>query len=444
MQIIIKQVKELDLAAYNPRKDLQPGDPEYEKLKKSILEFDYIDPIIWNQRTGRVVGGHQRLKILQELGYTEIEVSVVDLSEDKEKALNIALNKISGDWDLPKLKDLLQELESSDFDIEITGFDTDEINGIFDQFKTEVKEDDFDLEAAVESILEPETKPGDIWLLGRHRLMCGDATSQRDIDKLMDGNLASMVFTDPPYNVDYTGGTKDKLKIMNDKMSPKEFYKFLRASFLNTFTVTAPGGAFYVCHAESEGINFRTALADTGWLVKQCIIWVKNQLVIGRMDYQPRHEPILYGWKPGAKHKWYGGRKQTTVLDESNGVMIKDTEEGKLLTFSNGIQSITLRVPDYEVMDQGDDSLTTTWCFDKPLRNADHPTMKPIALCARAIRNSSKPGEIVLDSFLGSGSTLIAAEQTGRVCFGLELDPIYCDVIIRRYEELTGNKAKKL
>ncbi len=420
------------------------GYPEYEKLKKSILEFDYIDPIIWNQRTGRVVGGHQRIKILQELGYKEIDVSVVDLPEDKEKALNLALNKISGDWDLPKLKDLLQELEASDFDIEITGFDTDEINGILDQFKTEVKEDDFDLDAAVESIVEPETKPGDIWMLGRHRLMCGDATSQGDIEKLMDGTLASVVFTDPPYNVDYTGGTKDKLKIMNDKMSPDEFYGFLRASFLNMLKATASGGAFYVCHAESEGINFRTALADTGWLVKQCIIWVKNQLVIGRMDYQPRHEPILYGWKPGAKHKWYGGRKQTTVLDESNGVMIKDTEEGKLLTFSNGIQSITLRVPDYEVIDQGDDSLTTTWRFDKPLRNADHPTMKPIALCARAIRNSSKPGEIVLDSFLGSGSTLIAAEQTGRVCYGLELDPIYCDVIVRRYEELTGNKAKKL
>jgi len=444
MQIDLKHISDLNPSEYNPRKDLQPGEPEYEKLKKSIQEFDYIDPIIWNKRTGNVVGGHQRIKVLQELGWEEVEVSVVDLPEDKEKALNLALNKISGDWDFPRLKDLLEELKAGDFDIGITGFDLVEIDDLITEFqlKPEIIEDDFNAEAEAAKIIEPVTKTGDIWQLGNHRLMCGDATSQDDVTKLMNGQFAGMIFTDPPYNVDYTGGTKDKLKIMNDKMSPAEFYNFLRASFLNMFNAVAPGGAFYVCHAESEGINFRTALVDAGWMVKQCIIWVKNQFVIGRMDYQPKHEPILYGWKPGSKHRWYGGRKQSTVIDESTGVTIRDTEDGKILTFSTGIQSITLRVPDYEVMDQGDDSATSTWRFNKPSRNADHPTMKPLALCARAIRNSSKPGEIVLDSFLGSGSTLIAAEQTGRRGYGLELDPVYCDVIIKRWEEFTGQKAE--
>jgi len=444
LNVILKAISELNPTQYNPRKDLQRGDPEYEKLKKSILEFDYIEPIIWNQRTGNVVGGHQRLKVLQELGREEVEVSVVDLPEDKEKALNLALNKISGDWDLPRLKELLEELNTGAFDIELTGFDTVEIGDIFEQFQPEAKEDNFDLEAAIESIVEPETNPGDIWQLGRHRIMCGDATAQADVDKLIDGSQASMVFTDPPYNVDYTGGTKDKLKIMNDKMSPDEFYKFLRASFLNMLRATEPGGAFYICHAESEGINFRTALADAGWLVKQCIIWVKNQFVIGRMDYQARHEPILYGWKPGAKHKWYGGRKQSTIIDESEGITVREDNEGKIITFSNGIETVSIRVADYEVLNQGDDSLTTIWRFDKPLRNAEHPTMKPIPLCARAIRNSSKREDIILDSFLGSGSTLIAAEQTGRICYGLELDPVYCDVIVHRWEEFTGQKGIKV
>lgn len=444
MKIEIKNITELVLADYNPRKDLQPGDPEYEKLKKSILEFDYIEPIIWNQRTGQVVGGHQRLKILKELGRQEVEVSVVDLPEDKEKALNIALNKISGEWDLPKLQELLAELEQCDFDIQLTGFDPGEIEDIFAKVEdvSEVREDDFDLEAEIENIAVPETKPGDIWLLGKHRLLCGDATSPGDIQRLMTNKTADMVFSDPPYNVDYTGGTKDKLKIMNDKMSPEKFYEFLRASFLNMFTATVPGGAIYICHSESEGVNFRTALQDTGWLLKQCIIWVKNHFVIGRMDYQPRHEPILYGWKPGAKHKWYGGRKQGTVLDLTQGIEVKELEEGVLLNFANGTEVVSIKVPSFEVVEQGDES-TTIWRFDKPLKNADHPTMKPIGIPARAIKNSSKPGDIILDLFGGSGSTLIAAEQTSRVCYMSELDPVYCDVIVKRWEQFTGEKAKK-
>ena len=385
-------------ADYNPRKDLQPGDPEYEKLKRSIEEFGFVEPLVWNKRTGRLVGGHQRLKVLKAKGIKEVEVSVVDLPENKEKALNIALNKIEGDWDFPKLKDVLEEIDTGEFDIEITGFDTEEIERLMTQFAEDnPEEDDFDVEKAIEEIEEPITKPGDIWVLGRHRILCGDATSLDDVKRLMQGQMADMVFTDPPYNVDYTGKTKDALKIQNDKMANDQFRQFLYDAFSNALAVTNEGCAIYICHADSEGYNFRGAMVDAGWLLKQCIIWVKNTIVMGRQDYQWQHEPILYGWKPGGKHKWFSDRKQSTV-----------------------------------------------WQFDKPTRSADHPTMKPIGIPARAMKNSCKPKGLVLDLFLGSGSTLLAAEQTGRACYGTELDPVYCDVIVRRWEEFTGQKAAKL
>lgn len=385
-------------ADYNPRKDLQPGDPEYEKLKRSIEEFGFVEPLVWNKRTGRLVGGHQRLKVLKAKGIKEVEVSVVDLPENKEKALNIALNKIEGDWDFPKLKDVLEEIDTGEFDIEITGFDTEEIERLMTQFAEDnPEEDDFDVEKAIEEIEEPITKPGDIWVLGRHRILCGDATSLDDVKRLMQGQMADMVFTDPPYNVDYTGKTKDALKIQNDKMANDQFRQFLYDAFSNALAVTNEGCAIYICHADFEGYNFRGAMVDAGWLLKQCIIWVKNTIVMGRQDYQWQHEPILYGWKPGGKHKWFSDRKQSTV-----------------------------------------------WQFDKPTRSADHPTMKPIGIPARAMKNSCKPKGLVLDLFLGSGSTLLAAEQTGRACYGTELDPVYCDVIVRRWEEFTGQKAAKL
>lgn len=394
MQIQTKLISELLPADYNPRKDLQPGDPEYERLKKSILEYDYIDPIIWNQRTGRVVGGHQRLKILIELGKEEIDVSVVDFSEEKEKALNISLNKNSGDWDLAKLKDILLELDTGDFDIEITGFDEQEIEKLLAQFHVdlqEIQEDEFDPEAEAEKIQEPISKPGHIWQLGRHRLMCGDATNKEEVQQLMNGQLADMVFTDPPYNVDYTGKTKDALTIKNDSMDGNRFKTFLFDAFSNMYEVTKPGGAIYICHADTEGVNFRTALIEAGWMLKQCLVWVKQQFVMGRQDYHWRHEPILYGWKPGASHCWYGSRNQDTV-----------------------------------------------WEIDRPMANREHPTMKPLALIGKAICNNLKGMDLVLDLFGGSGSTLIASEQLDRVCYMMELDPVYCDVIINRYKQATG------
>lgn len=442
MKIIKMRISQLNPAIYNPRVKLQSGDPEYEKLKKSLQEFGCVDPIIYNERTGNVVGGHQRLKVMRDLGIEETDVSVVDLPLEKEKALNLALNKISGQWDMPKLKDLLEELNTGEFDIEVTGFDAEEIEDIITQFEplTEVKEDNFDIEKALEEIKEPVTKPGDIWQLGQHRLMCGDSTVEADVLKLMNGALAEMVFSDPPYNVDYEGGTG--LKIQNDNMEANEFYRFLLAAFTNMFKVTAPGGAVYICHADSEGNNFRGALKESGWLMKQCLIWVKNQFIMGRQDYQWRHEPILYGWKPGAAHRWYGGRKQSTVIEDSSPIIIQQTGEGTVITITAGIEEIVLKVPSFEVLSTEAES--TIWRFDKPLKNDVHPTMKPIGIPARAIRNSSKPGQILVDLFGGSGSTLIAAEQTGRICYTMELDPIYCDVIIQRWEEFTGKKAVKI
>ncbi len=441
MRIVKKRIDELIPADYNPRKDLKPGDKEYEKLKKSIKEFDYVDPVIWNERTGHVVGGHQRLKVLRDLGYEEIDVSVVDLPLEKEKALNVGLNKISGDWDPKKLEDLLRELTAFDLDMELTGFDESELDEILGK-KRDIKEDDFDLDAALEKIEQPITQLGDVWELGPHRLMCGDSTRLDEMQRLLEGQLADMVFTDPPYNVDYEGGTG--LKIMNDKMSDDRFYQFLFDSYSALLGVTKPGGAIYVCHADSEGINFRLAMKNAGWELKQCIIWVKNTLVMGRQDHHWKHEPILYGWKPGAKHKWYGGRKETTVLKEDPAIVVEKQKNGKYkVTFDTGVRTIEMIVSEYELITEIDDSLTSTWFFDKPLKNAQHPTMKPIGLPARAIRNSSRPGEIVLDAFGGSGSTLLAAEQLGRRAYLMELDPKYCDVIVQRWEEFTGKKASR-
>jgi len=388
MEISKIPIEKLNPAAYNPRKDLQPGDPEYEKLKRSMQEFGYVEPIVWNKRTGNIVGGHQRYKILLDMGMREVDCVVVDLDETKEKALNLALNKIQGDWDYEKLKDLLQELDTGEFDLELTGFDMDEIEDLMAQFNVpeEIVEDE-----VPEPPEEPITKPGDLWILGRHRLLCGDATDPEKVSKLMENQLADMIFTDPPYNVDYQGSAG---KIMNDNMTGDAFYHFLLDAFKNMAQKSKEGAPIYVCHADSEGLTFRSAFKEAGWDLKQCIIWVKQHFVMGRQDYHWQHEPILYGWKPGAAHKFYGGRNQSTV-----------------------------------------------WQIDRPMASREHPTMKPVNLCAKAIENSSKSGDIVIDFFGGSGSTLIATEQLNRTCYMMELDPIYCDVIIKRWENFTGQKA---
>ena len=262
MQVSKIPIGQLNPAAYNPRKDLQPGDPEYEKLKRSMQEFGYVEPIVWNKRTGNIVGGHQRYKVLLDMGMSEIDCVVVDLDETKEKALNIALNKIQGDWDYIKLKDLLQELDTGEIDLELTGFDMGEIEDLMTQFHVpgEIIEDE-----VPEPPKEPITKPGDLWILGRHRLLCGDSTDPEKVSKLMENQLADMIFTDPPYNVDYTGKTKDALTIKNDAMEDKNFRNFLVAAFKNMVDASKAGAPIYVCHADSEGLNFRSAFKEAGW-----------------------------------------------------------------------------------------------------------------------------------------------------------------------------------
>ena len=391
MVIEKKNTADLLPADYNPRKDLKPGDPEYEKLKRSLEQFGYVEPVIWNKATGRVVGGHQRLKVLIDMGITEVECVVVDLPEDKEKALNIALNKISGDWDKDKLAVLIADLQGTAFDVSLTGFDAAEIDDLFkDTLKDGVKDDNFDVDAELKE--PPITKPGDIWTLGRHRLVCGDSTKAETFDLLMAGAKANLVITDPPYNVNYEGSAG---KIQNDNMGNEAFYEFLLAAFRNTAAIMADDASIYVFHADTEGLNFRRAFADAGFYLSGCCIWKKQSLVLGRSPYQWQHEPVLYGWKKGGKHQWYTGRKETTI-----------------------------------------------WEFDKPKKNGDHPTMKPIPLLAYPIMNSSMSNTLVVDPFGGSGSTLIACEQTDRSCNTIELDPKFCDVIVKRYIEQVGSSEK--
>ena len=381
------QTDRLVPADYNPRKDLKPGDPEYEKLRRSLEEFGYVEPVIWNKATSHVVGGHQRLKVLLDMGVTEVDCVVVEMDAEKEKALNVALNKISGDWDKDKLALLIADLQGADFDVSLTGFDPGEIDDLFkDSLKDGIHDDDFDVDAELKK--PALTKLGDIWTLGRHRLVCGDSTKADTFTALMNGKLANLVVTDPPYNVNYEG-TAGKIK--NDNMSNEAFYDFLLAAFTNTEAAMAQDASIYAFHADTEGLNFRKAFSDAGFQLSGCCIWKKPSLVLGRSPYQWQHEPVLFGWKKKGKHNWYADRKQTTI-----------------------------------------------WEFEKPKKNADHPTMKPIALLAYPIMNSSLTNCIVLDPFGGSGSTLIACEQSDRICFTIELDEKYCDVIVKRYIEQVG------
>ena len=386
MLIEKKNTADLLPADYNPRKDLKPGDAEYDKLKRSIEQFGYVEPVIWNQTTGRVVGGHQRLKVLMDMGMTEVDCVVVEMDEDKEKALNIALNKISGDWDKDKLALLIADLQGADFDVSLTGFEPAELDDLLN-IGADAKDDNFDLDAELEK--PTFSKAGDIWTLGRHRLICGDSTKTETYDLLMGSTKANLVITDPPYNVNYEGSAG---KIKNDNMADDAFYNFLLAAYTQMRSAMADDASIYVFHADTEGLNFRRAFADAGFYLSGCCIWKKQSLVLGRSPYQWQHEPCLYGWKKNGKHQWYTGRKETTI-----------------------------------------------WEFDKPKKNGDHPTMKPIPLLAYPIKNSTMSNSVVLDPFGGSGSTLIACEQTDRICYTVELDEKFCDVIVKRYIEQVGS-----
>ena len=396
-----KHHSELNPAAYNPRKDLKPGDIEYEKLLRSVEEFGYVEPIVWNEQTGNIVGGHQRFKVLRQLGVEHIDCVVVNMDAVREKALNVALNKISGEFDLPKLSEVLQELRLTGCDLTLTGFDDGEADKLIQKaarLKGNLEEDDFDAEAEAEKIETPVTQPGDIWILGKHRLVCGDSTDMGAVARLMDGVKAKMMFTDPPWNVDYGGAAHPswkKRRIMNDNMPKTEFGDFLRKAFRAAASVCEPGAAAYIVMSAQEWPNVHLALEETGFHWSSTIIWYKDSLVLSRKDYHTQYEPIWYGWLEGEKRL----------------CPLKDRQQSDV------------------------------WEIDRPKKSAEHPTMKPIALVGRAINNSSHAGDNVLDLFGGSGTTLLASEQTGRVCYTAELSEVYCDVIVKRYINQTQTDA---
>ena len=389
MRIQKMRLSELNPAGYNPRKALRSGDPEYEKLKRSMEQFGYVELIVVNAANGNtVISGHQRLTVLTDMGVAEEDCVLVELDADKEKALNIAMNKIGGEWDKDKLASIITELQGQDFDISLTGFEPAEIDDLFkDSLSDGIHDDGFDVAGELEK--PATTKGGDVWTLGRHRLVCGDSTKAETFSLLMAGRKANLVVTDPPYNVNYEAQAG---RIKNDNLTDDAFHQFLLASFTNIEAHMADDASLYVFHADTEGLNFRRAFREAGFHLSGTCIWKKQSLVLGRSPYQWQHEPVLFGWKRKGRHQWYTGRKESTV-----------------------------------------------WEFDKPHRNTDHPTMKPVALLAYPIMNSSMTNAVVLDPFGGSGSTLVACEQTDRICATIELDEKYCDVIVRRYIELVGN-----
>lgn len=385
MQYYLADVSELIPYVRNARTH---SEAQVSQIAASIREFGFLSPILVAE-DNTILAGHGRLAAALKLGLKKVPcVKENHLTETQKRAYIIADNKLSlnAGWDNELLAVELSELEGADFNLDLLGFDEAELSSIFDADK-DVSDDDFDVEKELE---EPcFSKTGDIWTLGKHRVICGDATKLETFKTLLEDTKVNLVVTDPPYNVNYEGSAG---KIKNDNMENDKFYQFLFNSFVNMEQAMADDASIYVFHADTEGLNFRKAFQDAGFYLSGCCIWKKPSLVLGRSPYQWQHEPCLYGWKKKGKHKWYAGRKETSV-----------------------------------------------WEFEKSKKNADHPTMKPIALLAYPIKNSSMTNSLVLDPFAGSGSTLIACEQTGRVCYAIELDEKYCDVIVKRYIEQVGN-----
>lgn len=365
---------------------------QINKLRASLREFGFINPVIIDKDYG-IIAGHGRVIAAREEGIDKVPCVFVDhLTEAQKKAYIIADNRMALDagWDEELLRVEIEALQAEAFDVSLTGFDEKEITDLFKDTQAEDKDDEYDLTAALEKAAF--VKKGDVWVVGRHRLVCGDATNAEDVDKLCEGKRVNLILTDPPYGVSFKSASG--LTIQNDSMKNEEFYSFLLAAFKNMVSHLEPGGSAYVFHADTEGLNFRRAFIDAGLHLAGCCIWVKNSLVLGRSDYQWQHEPVLYGFLKNGKHQWYSDRKQTTI-----------------------------------------------WNFDKPKRNENHPTSKPLDLLSYPLKNSTQENAIVLDTFGGSGSTLMACELTNRICYTMELDEKYASVILRRYVEDTNDGA---
>jgi DNA modification methylase len=376
------------------------SDNQVQQIAESIRQFGFTNPVLIDDKN-MLVAGHGRTEAAKLMGMESVPaIRLQGLTPEKIKALRIADNQLAlnAGWDLDLLAEELSSLESEDFDLSVIGFESefldDLLSGMLTEHEGDNSEDDDQEEELPLPPADPISVEGDLWVLGRHRLLCGDSTSIDAVEKLAAGKSVDLLVTDPPYNVAYEGKTSDALTIQNDDMSDDDFRQFLRDVYSAADSVMRPGAAFYIWHADSEGYNFRGAAHDIGWQVRQCLIWNKNTLVLGRQDYHWKHEPCLYGWKEGAAHYWGNDRKQTTVLE-----------------------------------------------FNKPQRNGEHPTMKPVDLIEYQVMNSSKRGDTVMDLFGGSGTTLIACENTGRTSLIMELDPKYVDVIIERWQKLTGKQA---
>ena len=369
----------------NPHNPRTITEDKFRKLVKSLKEFPEMleaRPIVVD-KDNIVLGGNMRLKAAREAGLTEVPIYRSEWSHDKSSEFVIKDNVGFGEWDWDLLANEWDAYPLAEWGLDVWTPE-EEVEGLTDP------------DEVPEVPADPITQPGDLWILGDHRLLCGDSTKAEDVERLMNGEKADLWLTDPPYNIAYEGGSKKRDMIENDEMGDADFRSFLVLSYTTAHNALCPGGAFYIFHADTEGLNFRGAADDIGLKVRQVLIWNKNNSAFGRSDYHWKHEPCLYGWKEGAAHNWHNDRKQTTVLE-----------------------------------------------FDRPSRSSEHPTMKPVELIEYCMGNSSTKGQIVLDSFLGSGSTLIAAEKTGRKCYGMELDPKYCDVIVKRWEDFTGQKASK-
>jgi site-specific DNA-methyltransferase (adenine-specific) len=388
----LEKLKTADLIPY-ARNTRTHSDAQVAQIAGSIREFGFTNPVLIDAENG-IIAGHGRVMAARKLGLEDVPcIRLGHLTETQKRAYVIADNKLAlnAGWDEELLALELGEIGDLGFDVELTGFTDEEIAALTPVEITEGETDPDEVPPVPE---DPVSVLGDVWVLGRHRVMCGDSTSVDDLTKLCGGKPVDMWLTDPPYNVAYEGGTKEKLTIKNDSMADEQFRQFLRDAYTAADAVMREGAVFYIWHADSEGYNFRGAAQDAGWKVRQCLIWKKSSLVLGRQDYQWQHEPCLYGWKEGAGHLWSSDRKQTTILE-----------------------------------------------FDKPSRNGEHPTMKPVELFEYQMLNNTNAGDLVLDSFGGSGTTAIAAEKNGRSARLMELDPKYVDVIVKRWQDFTGKQA---
>ena len=395
-RVINKEIEQvaIDLLKHHPR-NANHGD--VEAIKKSLAVNGWYGSVVANLSTKHILAGNHRVMAAKALGWETVPVQWVDVTPEEELRILVVDNRTTriGQDDTTKITDILAELANTPIGLDGTGYSAVDLDALIDSLTGAGEPEELLTDPdEVPEVVETRCQPGDLWILGSHRLLCGDSTKADDVERLMGGKLADLYLTDPPYNVAYVGKTKDALTIQNDQMKDDKFREFLKDVFCNAFNNMKDGASYYVWHADSEGYNFRGAVRDNQQLVRQCLIWSKSSMVMGRQDYHWKHEPCLYGWKDGAAHNWFTDRKQTTVLE-----------------------------------------------FDRPNRSEEHPTMKPVELFEYQIGNSCPPKGIVLDTFLGSGTSIIASEKLGMTCYGLELDAHYCDVIIQRWENATGKKA---